>query len=124
MAGLRERANIWRIHFPTDDIVGGAVSSGTLQYANVMTLLDHKLPSQILLQQGLETLKTFTATIVPGTLDIRERDEYEPVFPYNHPYINVRFRITGVAKSSNMPFNPNNYMVLSLTRDVIAHANQ
>lgn len=124
MAGLREKANIWRFSFPDDNDVGGAVSSGTLQYANVMSQMDAKMPSQILLQQGLETLETFTAIVIPGTMTIYERDEYEPVFPYNHPYYGQRFRITGVTKSVNMPFNPNNYMVLTMTRSIRAHARQ
>lgn len=124
MAGYRERANIYRINFGDDDIVGGAMVTGTLQYANVMTEMSQQIPSQMLLQQGLETQMTWTATVIPGTMDIRERDEYEPIAPFNHPYYGLRFRIVGVWKSTNLPYDPKNYMVLSLMRSRVAHDQQ
>lgn len=124
MAGLRERANIWRINEAPDDVVGGAMVTGTIAYAGVMTQLDAKMPSQLLLQQGLETQSTYTAIVIPGTMDIRERDEYEPTFPYNHPYLHKRFRIVGVTKSGFLPFDPKNYMVLSMVRSREAHEQQ
>lgn len=124
MAGLRERANIYKIDYGSDSPAGGAMITGSLQYAGVMSQMDAVMPSQLLLQQGYETQTTWTALIVPGTLDIQVGYEYEPIAPFNHPEYGNRFRIVGVRKSSNLPYNPNNYMTLSLVRSKYAHQQQ
>lgn len=124
MAGLRERANIWRVSYPTDSPSGGAMPSGTLQYSSVMTEMDAVKPSTILLQQGIETEEVFTAIVIPVTLTIYEKDEYEPCFPFNHPFLNKRFRIVSVRRSTNLPFSQNGYLLLTMTRSDQAHSEQ
>jgi len=122
-AGMNIRFDIFRIAYGSDDSVGGAVITGTCQYADVMGRLQAEEPVQLLLQQGLETPRTFTATIVPGTLDIRERDEVWVSEPHDHIYYHQYFRVVGVRYSNFTPRDPRNYMLLSLVRSVRAHSN-
>jgi hypothetical protein len=107
-----------------DDSVGGARVSGTAIHDYVRARIEANPEEQILVQQGLETPRTFNALIVPGTLDIRERDELEIVKPVDHVYYGQRFRIIGIQFSSMDGSNPNNYARLSLNRNVRAHAIQ
>ena len=124
-AGANTRVQIWRITtIAGDDEVGGAVVTGTVLHPYVKARIEANEPEQLLLQQGLETPRTFNALIVPGTLDVRERDELEITAPSYHPYYGVRFRIVGVQFSSMDKYNPNAYMRLSMIRSVESHANQ
>lgn len=123
-SGLNIRVSIWRFEQQDDDSVGGAIYSGTLLYREVLCRIQAQPIEQVLLQQGLETLRTFDAIVVPGTLSIEERDELEVTFPYDHPYINKRFRIEGMRWSDHNPRDPRGYIMLSLTRSVQAHEQQ
>ena len=123
MAGNNCRLDIYRIGYDTDDSVGGAMITGSLQYHDRPAFLQANPEEQIILQQGLETLRTYTVTI-PGTLDIRERDELQVIAPFDHPYINSRFRVMGVRYSSHPPRDPRHYMILQATRSVRAHTRQ
>lgn len=124
VAGLNTRVRIWRYGYSDDDEVGGAMPTGTVAHPHVMARIEANPEDQLLLQQGLETVRTFNALIVPGSLDVREKDELEIVAPDHHPYYNVRFRIVGVQYSSIDKYNPNNYMRLSMIRSVRSHASQ
>ena len=121
---MNTRVQIIRINYGSDDAVGGAMITGTVLHSNVHARIEANPEDQLLLQQGLETIRTFNALIVPGSLDVRERDELEIFAPSHHPYYGVRFRIVGVQFSSMDKYNPNNYMRLSMTRSVKSHANQ
>lgn len=123
-AGMNARARIWRMNQEDDDVVGGSVITGTVQYENVYTRIEENPEEQIILQQGLQTTKTFNALVVPGTLDIEERDELQIIAPTHHPYYADRFRIVGVQRSSMDVYNPNNYTRLSLIRSVESHSVQ
>lgn len=124
-AGFNARVNIWRIDYDSDDAVGGAMITGSVAHSNVMARIEANEQEPLLMQQqGLETIRTFNALIIPGSLDVRERDELEVTTPVHHPYYGVRFRIVGVQYSSMDRYNPNNYMRLSMTREVRSHANQ
>ena len=124
-AGMTSRVNIWRIDYDSDDIVGVAMTTGSVAHSNVHARIEANEQEQLFMQQpGLETIRTFNAIIVPGSLDVRERDELEVTAPAHHPYYGVRFRIVGVQYSSMDRYNPNNYMRLSMTREVRSHANQ
>lgn len=123
-AGLNIRARIWRINYQGDNAGGGAVTSGTVLHSDVLASLQEQDAQQLIMQQGLETRKTFLAMVVPGTIDIKERDEFEVTFPFNHHYFGARFRIIGVRYSSHNPYDPRNYILLDMTRDVVAHADQ
>lgn len=122
-AGANIRFDFFRITYGNDDEVGGAVITGTCQYADVMGRLQSEQPQQLLLQQGLETPRTFTATIFPGTLDIRERDECWVSEPHDHVYYHQYFRVVGVTYSNFTPRDPRSYLILSLMRSVRAHGN-
>lgn len=123
-SGLNIRVSIWRMGYRDDDSIGGAVFSGTVLYSGIACRMQAQPVEQVLLQQGLETERTFTAVIVPGTLSIRERDELEVTAPFDHPYINKRFRIEAMRWSDFNPRNPRNYIMLDLSRSVRAHSEQ
>jgi len=125
VAGVQwRRANIWRINNQADNSGGGAVVSGTVVHSDVLIFWQEKPAEQIILQQGLETERIFAATLVPGTLDIRERDEIEITFPFNDYYYGKRFRIIGVQPSSHLPYDPRNYMLVTMVRSVRSHSQQ
>lgn len=123
-AGSNCRVDIYRIGWGTDDLVGGAVTTGTLQYQNVYCRFQANPEEQLILQQGLETVRTYSAVIIPGTLDIRERDEVEVAQPTDHQYYGDRFRVVGMRFADFPPRDPRNYIMLQLTRSVRAHNNQ
>jgi hypothetical protein len=123
-AGANIRFDIWRTGWVgADDDVGGAVITGSFVYTGVQGRMQADMPSQLLLQQGLETTRTFTATLFPGTLDVRERDEVIVSDPFDHVYHDKWFRVVGVQYSDFNPRDPRNYLILSLVRSVFAHAN-
>ena|SRR3990167_6105925 len=123
-AGQNIRANVWRISQSDDDAVGGSVITGTLQYVNIPFRMQQKPEEQLLLQQGLETTKIFTGIVVPGTLDIQERDEIQISKPLDHQFYGTRFRIISVRFSDFTPRDPRGYIMLTLTRSVRAHGEQ
>lgn len=121
---MNTKVKIIRINYGDDDAVGGAMITGTVMHPWVNARIEANPEDQLLLQQGLETIRTFNALIVPASLDVRERDELEIRKPVYHPYYGVRFRIVGVQYSSMDKYNPNNYMRLSMIREVRSHDNQ
>lgn len=124
VAGQNIRSTIWRITEGQDDYVGGATITGTVVYENVLTRFESEPEDQIFVAQGLETLRTYKATIVPGTLDIKERDELEITHPFDHPYYGKIFRITSMQYSTHNRRDPRNYILLQLVRSVRAHTVQ
>ena len=125
-AGMTCRGRIWKIDYDDDDVVGGAMITGSVAYSNVPARIEANPQEQLLMQQqGLETVRTFNALIViPGSPDVQERYEFEVTAPVHHSYYGVRFRIVGVQYSSMDRYNPNNYIRLSMTREVRSHAVQ
>lgn len=123
-AGENIRGTIWRILEGQDDYVGGATITGTPIYHDVLLRLEEQPAQQLLLQQGLETVKIFEAIIVPGTLRIKERDELEVTLPFDHIYYGHRFRIMNVRYSSFNTRDPRNYISLTMTRSERAHTRQ
>lgn len=124
VAGLNILIDIYRMTERDDDYVGGASISGTCVYQNLQSRFRQFLPDQVFEQQGLETLRTFTFTLAPNNLDIRERDEAQLVAPFDHFYYGDRFRITGVRPSDHNPRDPRGFMELSAVRSERAHAQQ
>lgn len=123
-AGLTARFNIYRMESTTDDEVGGAQVTGTLVYSRIPGSLMENPPDQLLLQQGVETRKSFGIVLERGTAEILERDEAEIVAPYNHEYLNDRFRLIGIQYQSFHPSDGRKYLVCSATRSQVAHVNQ
>jgi len=125
IAGLNCRIDIYRINYGNDDVVGGAMITGTLQFSDVQARVQaDPLEPLLVQQQGMQALRTFTANIIPGTLDIRERDELEVSQPTDHVYYGDRFRIIEVRHSDHNKRDPRNYMMLQMTRSVRAHSQQ
>jgi len=123
-AGLNARFDVYRMESATDDEVGGAQVTGTLVYSRIPGSLMENSPNQLLLQQGVETVKSFGIVLEKGTANILERDEVELVSPYNHEYLNDRFRLVGIQYQSFHPSDRRKYLVCSATRSEVAHANQ
>lgn len=121
-AGYNLRINVWRITQQDDDYVGGSVITGTVLHYGVQARMQEQEEEQVLLQQGLETMKTFTMNIIPGTLDVQERDEVEIVFPPTHKFLNDRFRVRNLRYSDLT--DPRAYIMLTLSRNVRAHTEQ
>jgi hypothetical protein len=122
-AGLNIKVRIWKIQYSPDDAVGGSVITGTV-VGDYQSRFRENRESQLLLQQGLEVDKTYSAIIVPGTVDVHERDELEIIQPTDHPYYGQRFRVRGVSFGMLNPRDPRNYVQLTLSRSRIAHAQQ
>jgi len=112
------------MNYSDDDVVGGAVTTGTIVYQHIGLNMQEMPVEQLLLQQGLETQKSFRGTIAPGNLDIRVKDEMEVTSPYNHPYCNEMFRIINIRHSSFVPDDPRSYIMLTMVRSVRAHTQQ
>jgi hypothetical protein len=94
--GLNLRVDVHRMSNATDDDVGGAVITGTVVYANQSAAIYSRRPSQLSLDQGLETEATFDLTMNLYHITLWERDEIEVISPTGHPFYGQRFRITGV----------------------------
>lgn len=124
IAGQNCKFDIWRMTMLDDDSVGGAQVSGSVVYQNIPARFQQMPEQQLLLHQGLETERFFTANIVPGTLEVYERDEVEVVAPSDHQYYGDRFRVVGRRWADFPPRDPRNYMMLTLTRSVRAHDEQ
>lgn len=123
-AGLNVKVRIWAINYAVpDNIVGGAVTTGTA-YGDYLARLEAIPEQQLLLQQGLETERMFRLILQPGNLPIKERWELEVIEPTDHVYYGDRFRVRGVTYSSLNVRDPRQYMMLTLSRSVQSHARQ
>jgi hypothetical protein len=124
VAGNNCRSSIFRMLEMADDYVGGSVVTGSVVYSGVYTFFESEQEDQMFVAQGLETLRTYRATIVPGTLTIKERDELMVTEPLDNPHYGKRFRITSMQYSSHNPRDPRNYILLNLVRSERAHTIQ
>lgn len=124
VAGLNVKFNIWRIDWADDDYQGGAVVTGSVVYQNMPGRIQADEEEQLFLEQGLETIRTFTVVLVPGTNTIYERDELQLAAPFDHPYIDDKFRILSMRWSDLNPRDPRNYLILRASRSVRAHQQQ
>ena len=122
-AGLNVKARIWRMVQRPDDLIGGAQYSGTVAYSCVSCRLTQRLPSMMLVEQGIETEKVAIAEVRPGSLIILERDEFEIIGPFNHPYYGERWRVIGVDGGSVHPSDSRGSIRLSLSRIVRARVS-
>ena len=117
MQHLVTRFDIYRITF-TDDVVGGAAETSTLVYGNIRGTLLIRPPSQLLLEQGLETPRVADVIIRPrpGTATLYERDQLLVIGPAGHPNINERWRIESVQQPDMHPKNRLTFFKLRCTR--------
>ena len=104
VAGFNLRFTVWRMGTVLgDDVIGGAIATGTPLYLNVYGRLEGLQPTQVFLEQGLEVDRIYACLLRPGTLDIREHDQLEVVWPPEHPSYEDRFRVVGIRDSSLHP---------------------
>jgi hypothetical protein len=99
-AGLNIKIDVWRMSTAADDEVGGAVVTGTVAYQDLAARLSPRRPSQLMLEQGLETERIFDLIVTGHDVTMRERDEVEVTWPPDHPLYANRFRVVGVQYPS------------------------
>lgn len=122
-AGLNIYIAVWRATTGNDDIVGGAQITGTY-IGEYQARMKADPVEQLIMQQGLETDRTFSITLAPGIVDVREGDRIEVVRPTYHPYYNQRFRVRSSVLSSYDAHDPRSQRLLTVSRSVRAHASQ
>lgn len=122
VAGLNIKVTIHRMTLDTDDDVGGAQITGSVAYADLAARITPRRPSQLLLEQGLETDKIFDMAVQGHGLTIYERDEVEVTWPTGHLHYGQRFRILGVQPSGRRQlYGP---MQFTLSRIVRSRSRQ
>jgi len=115
--GLNIKLTVWRMSTVLgDDAVGGAISTGTPLYTDIRARMEEQRPSQIVLEQGLETDQIWTCVVRPPTMTVRERDEVEITFPPEHEYLGDRFRIRGIQRTGLHPRDRRGFLSLTLSR--------
>lgn len=122
-AGLNQVCSILRFSYPQDDTAGGAVPSGTVVYSNLDVRIKSEKPTQALLEQGLQTPTIFTAIVHEGNIEIEHNDQVLFTAPRIGFFYNKKFRIIGIQRSSNNPFQDRNQIVLTLKRWEESHSN-
>lgn len=122
-AGLNMRFTIWRMATVAgDDVVGGAIPTGTAVYTEVRGRMEGRPTSQVFLEQGLETDHLSRILVRPASMDIRERDEIEVTFPPGHFNIDERFRIVGVKRGALHPRDGRGALNLDVSQIVRSRA--
>jgi len=115
IAGATSQFSIWRIsEVVGDDVVGGALITGTPLHTRVRGRIESLKPTQLLLEQGLEYQRLWKVAIQPSTLDVRERDELEITHPAAHRFFGERFRILAIEHSGMHPGDPRNFLQLTV----------
>lgn len=108
MAGLNKVCRLIRFSNPSDDVVGGSVPSGTVVYEGLYIRAAAEKPVMALMQQGLETVDTFSAYIFPGNIVIEHNDQIQFTAPVQDWYYGKKFRVVSIQRSSNGPFQDRN----------------
>ena len=101
MNGLNLRVTIWHISNDADDVVAGAMLTGTPAYVDVPMRLEEQRVTQVVLEQGFEVPKLIDATTSTRVI-IHERDEVEVTFPPEHRLFGQRLRVMAVQYDSLM----------------------
>ena len=124
VAGLNAFALIRKIAQSTDDSSGGSVITGTVVHENVRIRIQQQPEEPLLLQQGVEILKTFTALCTPVTLDIDENYEIEVTAPITYYLYGKPLKVINHRPADFVPSDGRNYVLLTLTRSHEAHGIQ
>lgn len=121
-AGINVSGNVIRFSASShDDVIGGAVPTGTIIYSPVFARIKAEQPTLALLEQGLETPEIFTALFVPGTVVLQHNDQYEVTNPIQSPHYGKRFVIIGVQPSDLT--DRRKYIRVTMRRFEAAHDN-
>lgn len=103
VAGFRLRVTVHSISEESDDVVGGAVYTGTASIVSIPATIHYLKPSQLLLEQGEPTKRLARVLVQPGSLVIVQRDELEVVGPPGHEDIGKLFRVESVEATGLSP---------------------
>jgi hypothetical protein len=122
-AGLNQVARLIRFSYPADDVVGGAVPSGTVTNENLFIRIRSEEPTLALLEQGLQTPTIYTGLLFGGNIDITHNDQIEVTAPQNSWFYGKKFRVIGVQRSSNHPAQDRNQIRVTMRRYEEAHSN-
>jgi hypothetical protein len=98
--GYNARADFYSMEASPDDIIGGAIVTGSLLASNERIRFEPVFSRQQTQFQGLETERRFTVMVARQALVINERDELVITRPADHPYITQRFRISAMSHDS------------------------
>mgnify|MGYP001575988415 CR=1 FL=1 len=90
-----------------DDVGGGGVETGTVMTSGLRGHINVLNPSQMSLEQGLETPVIADVILrgVPPQITIRESDQLRLIAPSYHPFINERWEVVGVTDPPMHPAN-------------------
>ena len=124
VAGLNILASIRKITQSTDDSSGGSIVTGTVVHENVGIRIQQQPEEPLLLQQGAEILKTFTALCTPVTLDIDENYEVEVTAPTTCYLYGKPLKVINHRPADFLPSDSRNYVLLTMTRSHEAHETQ
>ena len=116
--------NIIKYTYESDDSSGGAVPSGTVVYENVQMRFHAQQPTQVLLEQGLETETLFSISARPSTMDIEHNYEIEITAPVYSWYYQKRFRIIGVQPPSMNREQSRSFLSLTAKHEEKSHGIQ
>ena len=123
-AGLNQVARLIRFSYPADDVVGGAVPSGTVVYENLHIRIKSEEPTQALLEQGLQTPTIFTGLLFGGNITIEHNDQIEITAPVlGNWFYGKKFRVIGIQRSSNHPAQDRNQIRVTMIRYEQSHSN-
>ena len=123
-AGHNSIARIIRYTTPLDDMIGGAVPSGTVLHDSVLVRISPVKPTMVLLEQGLETVKLFETELSWIAQDVRENDVLEVYEPFDSQFHDEQFRIISVRPPSLRANDPRSQVHVVLRRWEYAHTRQ
>ena len=123
-AGLNQVCRLIRFSYLNDDVVGGAVPSGTVLYSSLDIRIQSEKPTQALVEQGLQTPTIYTAMLFEGNIEIEHNDQVEVILPAVGWFYGKKFRVIGIQRSSNHPAQDRNQIKLMLRRWEKSHDNE
>lgn len=123
-AGLNVFMRVWHLTNDDDDVIGGAMITGTLIYENIPATITETAGSIVMAQQGYEVPSTFTVYAKMPQGVIQELDELELTYPVTHPLYHKRLRVIRIHLKSIGTGSRRNFVHMTVTRSDYAHANQ
>lgn len=125
-AGLNLKLDFYNMNTPagSDDVIGGAMVTGTNYFQGAEGRIEPIKPSTILIQQGYEIVELFMCVVRPVNLQIFENDDAVVTYPTTHFLYNTRMRITSIQRPSVHPDDSRGYLILTLRRRQYAHNNK
>lgn len=121
VARLDIKCSIFRATTSGDDVYGGILITGILTYSGIPASITANMPSQVSLDQGLETPVTYSLTVQAkrgtGYISLIEDDELSVTWPPHHKYINQFFLVKGVHTAKRRRYRGHVHASLQRTRE-------